>query len=215
MKLNELDLHAVGNTIQLVGAVYADDSTMLLCLFPEDSGSFFDSNEGVIIEHVWFEPSSDPDGGTKVQVLDMDHEDWKTFLRQTDLLETEVLAQASDGTLAKVVLRKSQRQIDQNVSWRVFRRDDYTCRYCGRNDVPLTVDHLVLWEDGGPTIEDNLVAACRKCNKTRGRLPYTDWLDHGYYKRVSAGLDEQVRRANVELASTLDGIPRTVHKRSR
>jgi 5-methylcytosine-specific restriction endonuclease McrA len=126
-----------------------------------------------------------------------------------------VLSQASDGKLAKIVIRKSTRQIEQGVSWAVFRRDKYKCRYCGKDDVPLTVDHLVLWEDGGPSIEENLVACCRKCNKTRGSMQYEKWLSSDYMKKLGENLTEDEKWANVLLVSTLHKIPRRYHTRGR
>lgn len=110
--------------------------------------------------------------------------EYRDILRQMDILEIE--------TSQKVILRKSQRQIDMQVSWNVFRRDDYTCRYCGRDDVPLTVDHIVLWEDGGETLEDNLISSCRRCNKTRGNMPYLEWLQSDYYKRNMENLSRRI-----------------------
>ena len=88
----------------------------------------------------------------------------------------------------------------------MYRRDHYRCRYCGANDVPLTVDHLVLWEEGGPSTEENLVSACKDCNKTRGNTPYHLWLRDSYYKRVSANLPPMIQEANERIAHTLDGI---------
>jgi 5-methylcytosine-specific restriction endonuclease McrA len=38
----------------------------------------------------------------------------------------------------------------------------------------------------GASVEDNLITACRKCNKTRGNMLYEDWLNSDYYKKVSA-----------------------------
>jgi len=85
---------------------------------------------------------------------------------------------------AKVVLRKSQRQIDQDISWQVFRRDDFTCAYCGNNHTPMTVDHLILWENLGDSVPGNLLSACRKCNKTRGNQPLDEFLESYYYKTL-------------------------------
>ena len=39
----------------------------------------------------------------------------------------------------------------------VFRRDNYTCQYCGRRDVSLTVDHVIPRHLGGPHKWTNLV----------------------------------------------------------
>ena len=50
----------------------------------------------------------------------------------------------------------------------VFRRDNYTCQYCGRRDVPLTVDHILPKRLGGKHIWTNVVAACPACNHRKG-----------------------------------------------
>lgn len=215
MKLSDIDILKIGNTIQLAGAVFIGEGKMFICLFPEDRGTVNGLHEPGA-PNVAYIPATSTSGYDwhPVEVIDMDRADWDTFIRQTDLLETEVLTKASDGTLAKVVLRKSQRQIEAGVSWRVLKRDGFACRYCGKDDVPLTVDHLVCWEEGGPSVENNLVAADKRCNKTRGNLPYSQWLEHPYYKRVSAALTEQ-REANRRLAETLPSIPRMSNVRSR
>lgn len=140
-------------------------------------------------------------------------EDWQTLIQQTDLLEVEV-----EGPLDKVkkaLARKTARQIEQNISWAVYRRDDYSCRYCGKDDVPLTVDHLVLWEKGGPSIMENLVTSCKKCNRTRGNTEYADWLDTDYYKKVASKLDADTILANWNLSATLSNIQRVRVLRKR
>jgi 5-methylcytosine-specific restriction endonuclease McrA len=54
----------------------------------------------------------------------------------------------------------------------VFRRDDYTCQYCGRQTMHLTVDHVLPRYRGGAHVWNNLVAACPPCNRKKGgRLP--------------------------------------------
>jgi hypothetical protein len=192
-KLTDADLLKFGHTIQMAGAVYVGEGRLFLAMFPEDR---------------------DVEGLETVE-LDMGPDDWERFLRQTDLLETEIWATASDGMLAKAIARKSQRQISQGVSWAVYKRAEYKCEYCGADDVPLTVDHLVLWEVGGPSTMDNLSSCCRKCNKTRGNLDYSAWLKHPYYVTVSRKLSAETRAENERRASTLESIPRTVHQRTR
>ena len=187
----EFDLKAVGQEVQLVGGIWAGDDRAFLCYFPEYGQEF------------------------NPVALDMDDEAWKALLRQSDLVETEVLSKADDGTLYKAVVRKCQRTVEQGITWNVFRRDGYRCRYCGNDQVPLTVDHLVLWEDGGPSIEPNLVSACRKCNKVRGRTKYAAWLRHRHYLDVSRKLTPEVRAANEMLVTTLVDIPLVVTLRSR
>ena len=50
----------------------------------------------------------------------------------------------------------------------VFRRDNYTCQYCGRHDTALTVDHIQPKHLGGLHIWTNVVAACPGCNHRKG-----------------------------------------------
>jgi len=50
----------------------------------------------------------------------------------------------------------------------IFRRDNYTCQYCGRRDVPLTVDHVIPRHMGGQHNWTNLVTACSACNHRKG-----------------------------------------------
>lgn len=192
MKFTDFDLKSVGHEVQLVGGIWAGRGCAYLCYFTEFGQEF--------------EP----------EVVEMSQDDWKALMRQSDLVETEVLAKAENGELVKAIVRKCQRVIEQGVSWAVFRRAQFRCEYCGRDDVPLTVDHLVLWEDGGPSnTTDNLLAVCRRCNKTRGRTQYADWLRHPYYLDVSKRLTPEKRAQNEALVATLDAIPRVAHVRSR
>jgi 5-methylcytosine-specific restriction endonuclease McrA len=50
----------------------------------------------------------------------------------------------------------------------VFRRDNYTCQYCGRHDSGLTVDHVLPRHLGGQHTWTNVVAACPPCNHRKG-----------------------------------------------
>jgi len=128
--IDQLNIFDLGNTIQVSGVIYADKEVVYLCMMPDE-----------------------PLEEREVRVLDLSQEDWKKLIRQTDLMEVEVFENAPDGSLAKIIVRKSTRQIEQGISWAVFRRDGYRCRYCGKDDVPLTVDHLITWEDGGPQVQ--------------------------------------------------------------
>ncbi len=50
----------------------------------------------------------------------------------------------------------------------VFRRDKYTCQYCGRRVPNLTVDHVIPKRLGGEHTWTNVVAACSTCNHRKG-----------------------------------------------
>lgn len=60
--------------------------------------------------------------------------------------------------------------IPQGVRFNVFRRDGFTCRYCGRSSpaVVLHCDHVKPRAKGGSDSEDNYVTACSDCNYGKG-----------------------------------------------
>ena len=194
MAFDEFPLREVGHTVLMAGVIFDGPQHQYLVPFP-NCGGF--------------------DAGDLVEV-DLRLDEWTALLRQSDTMETEILQQAADGvTVVKAMVRKCERLIAGQVAWNVYRRDGFKCRYCGRDDAPLTVDHLVLWEEGGPSTETNLVSACKKCNKARGRTPYAEWLQSPRYYRGAAGLSLTVRQANEDLVATLDNIPRLARVRSR
>lgn len=54
----------------------------------------------------------------------------------------------------------------------VLLRDDYTCGYCLKKGVRMTVDHVIPQAAGGRSTWENLVAACEPCNgRKRDRTP--------------------------------------------
>ena len=50
----------------------------------------------------------------------------------------------------------------------LFRRDDYTCQYCGKQTHNLTLDHVVPRHRNGEHVWENLVSACPSCNRHKG-----------------------------------------------
>ena len=54
----------------------------------------------------------------------------------------------------------------------VFRRDQYTCQYCGHQTRQLTLDHVIPRYRGGEHSWENIVSACVPCNRRKaGRTP--------------------------------------------
>jgi len=49
---------------------------------------------------------------------------------------------------------------------RILRRDRQTCQYCGAD--ANTVDHIIPRRLGGNDSDDNLLAACARCNYSKG-----------------------------------------------
>ncbi len=73
--------------------------------------------------------------------------------------------------LASMVRRppRSERKLTR---LEVFKRDQYTCQYCGKVTRQLTLDHVVPRYRGGQHIWENVVSACVPCNRRKaGRTP--------------------------------------------
>lgn len=65
----------------------------------------------------------------------------------------------------------SARSNGSSTQWRKIReriliRDDYTCQYCAQP--ANTVDHIVPISKGGTDEAHNLLAACSRCNYSKG-----------------------------------------------
>lgn len=63
--------------------------------------------------------------------------------------------------------------VSKRLRYETFRRDNHTCRYCGRSapDVKLTIDHVVPETLGGSDDPSNLVTACADCNSGKSATP--------------------------------------------
>jgi 5-methylcytosine-specific restriction endonuclease McrA len=49
----------------------------------------------------------------------------------------------------------------------IYKRDDYTCGYCGAKE-NLTIDHVHPSSKGGQDTWENMVTCCLKCNLKKG-----------------------------------------------
>lgn len=60
--------------------------------------------------------------------------------------------------------------IGKALRFSVFARDNFTCRYCGRQSdaVTLVIDHVMPVCQGGTNDVENLVTACVDCNSGKG-----------------------------------------------
>ena len=61
---------------------------------------------------------------------------------------------------------------------KVFERDGYKCRYCGKQltRFTATLDHVKPVTEGGDNSFENLVTACLECNSRKHRRPIGDFL---------------------------------------
>ena len=61
----------------------------------------------------------------------------------------------------------AQPSVSKSLRFDIFRRDSFTCLYCGRRppDVVLELDHVHPVSKGGTNDELNLVTSCYDCNR--------------------------------------------------
>jgi 5-methylcytosine-specific restriction endonuclease McrA len=71
--------------------------------------------------------------------------------------------------------QRTPRAPNSRLTFVVMKRDNFTCRACGRSPANqlgliLHVDHIVPWAGGGETVLENLQTLCERCNLGKGDL---------------------------------------------
>jgi len=89
--------------------------------------------------------------------------------------------------------------VGKKVRFEVFKRDNFTCQYCGRQapDVTLHVDHINPKANDGDDDILNLVTSCVDCNIGKGARLLSDHSTVMVQHRQLAELQE--RREQLEL----------------
>jgi hypothetical protein len=54
----------------------------------------------------------------------------------------------------------------------------HRCAYCGRDDVPMTQEHVIPILHGGGYTADNIIPACKSCNASRRTKSIPDFIAH-------------------------------------
>lgn len=69
-----------------------------------------------------------------------------------------------------------RKPISAKMRFEVFKRDKFTCQYCGRMapDVVLEIDHINPVSNGGENDLLNLVTSCMECNRGKGARQLSD-----------------------------------------
>jgi hypothetical protein len=65
------------------------------------------------------------------------------------------------------LLMNKRKSISKKIRFNVFKRDLFTCQYCGDKPpkVILELDHITPVCEGGDNDQDNLITACFDCNR--------------------------------------------------
>lgn len=88
----------------------------------------------------------------------------------------KMLSSFHNGNITKeelhigIVEKNTRETIPLNIRWKVLKRDNYTCKKCGKspaknNEVELEIDHIHPVAKGGGNELENLQTLCHDCNQ--------------------------------------------------
>lgn len=86
-----------------------------------------------------------------------------------------------------ITTKNKKRKQSENITRQsLYRRDKFTCIYCGQSSIEdgvrLTADHIVPFNKGGTHSIGNLVTCCKKCNSAK----CDSMFDNDIIERVQA-----------------------------
>ena len=115
-----------------------------------------------------------------------------------------------DPQITGVGYQKPEMYAGQNRKDFVLARDRWTCVYCGKKDVPLTVDHVQPRHPSqgppGPDSIGNLVACCLDCQREKSNLPLEEFL-----RRCHPDWEKRVLRYIASLPKRNNDFRATAH----
>lgn len=95
--------------------------------------------------------------------------------------------------------RKKRKPISKKTRFEVFKRDKFTCQYCGRMapDVILEVDHIKPVAEGGGNGMMNLITSCRDCNRGKGKTTLSNTDEIKKQQKEMVALAEKREQLNM------------------
>lgn len=89
--------------------------------------------------------------------------------------------------ILKISREVSFRKVMSEITYTLKGKDK--CGYCKKEieESDLTVDHMYPQEFGGPTITNNLLPSCRRCNNDKGNLNVEQYLEYLQAKNEGKG----------------------------
>lgn len=89
--------------------------------------------------------------------------------------------------------------VSRKLRFEVFKRDSFTCQYCGRTapEVLLEADHIELVAKGGKDTILNLITACKDCNGGKSATPLSDQSVLAKQKRQLVELQERKEQLEI------------------
>lgn len=112
--------------------------------------------------------------------------------------------------------RPRRRGLSPRTRFEVFKRDAFTCQYCGRQapDVILNCDHLLSVAQGGDNDILNLITSCRECNDGKGVALLSDTQRKMLATRIEEYC-QQMENSEIPYLARLQLIERILKKRGK
>ncbi len=98
--------------------------------------------------------------------------------------------------------------VGKTARFEVFRRDNFTCKYCGQSapEVVIDIDYVVPISLGGSDKPSNLVTACRDCNQGKASRsmgdPFAEKVNEdaeGWAEAIRRAAEERRKVREIEL----------------
>jgi hypothetical protein len=91
------------------------------------------------------------------------------------LIPINVQSKNSIATQKEIKIKRTPRGINLRLRWTILKRDNFSCRKCGRSpakdpSIILHVDHIIPWSKDGETVIENLETLCEQCNLGKSNL---------------------------------------------
>lgn len=105
----------------------------------------------------------------------------------------------SENSVSAEDRQKERAKVTKKVRFDVFKRDSFTCQYCGESapNVVLHADHIKPISKGGKTTMINLVTSCAGCNGGKGARELSD--DSAVSKQKAQLEELQEKRTQLDM----------------
>ncbi|MEJ7671539.1 MAG: HNH endonuclease [Chitinophagaceae bacterium] len=110
-----------------------------------------------------------------IDYVNYENDDEKIVDNDTSLIPISILADSPKETKKEIKIKRTPRGINLRLRWTILKRDNFSCRKCGRSpakdqSIILHVDHINPWSKDGETVIDNLETLCEGCNLGKSNL---------------------------------------------
>jgi len=119
----------------------------------------------------------------------VDRGDWPTVARISEMLEWNIPVEPTqpEDLWANLPTDGTSRHWPPALAKIIFERDDGHCVYCG--NLAIEIDHVVPVSWGGPTMKNNGVCTCHRCNCVKSNRSEVDMITQGIFWLLQQGED--------------------------